>query len=194
MELEKYLSYKMYSKKELQNCKLCELYKTRVNALIGEGNLQADIMLIAQAPGELEDKADKMFIGPSGLILDKLMVHAGIERSQIYLTNLLKCILPQNRRPKQKEIMACSKYLDMEIEEIDPEVIVPLGYYATKYMFEKNGFKEFSKKEFPELIGKIFVIEKYKIFPLSHPASLLYHNEFIDKAYENFSNLKKLKD
>jgi len=184
----------MYSKKELQNCKLCELYKTRLNALAGEGDKNADIMLIAQAPGELEDKENKMFIGPSGKMLDKLLLHIQISRDEIYMTNLIKCNLPQNRRPKQREIKVCSKYLDMEISEIEPKIIVPLGYYATKYIFEKNGLREFSKKEFPALIGKIFISENYKIFPLSHPASILYHNKFIFKSLENFSKLKKWRE
>ncbi len=184
----------MYSKKELQNCKLCELYKTRLNALTGEGNKNADIMLIAQAPGELEDKENEMFIGPSGIMLDKLLKHSQISRDEIYMTNLIKCNLPQNRRPKQREIKECSKYLYMEITEIAPKIIVPLGYYATKYMFNKNEFDEFSKKEFPELIGKIFIAENYKIFPLSHPASLLYHNEFTERSIENFSKLRKLEE
>jgi len=184
----------MYSKNELQNCKLCELYKTRLSALAGEGDKNANIMLIAQAPGELEDIENKMFIGPSGKMLDKLLKQSQISKEEIYMTNLIKCNLPQNRRPKQREIKACSKYLDLEISEIAPKIIVPLGYYATKYMFERDGFEKFSKKEFPELIGKIFIVENYKIFPLSHPASLLYHNEFIDRAYENFSKLKELKE
>jgi DNA polymerase len=181
----------MYTKKELQNCKLCDLYKTRLNALVGEGNRNADIMLIAQAPGELEDKANKMFIGPSGKMLDKLLQNAQISRDEIYITNLIKCNLPQNRRPKQREIKACSKHLDMEIVEINPKILVPLGYYATKYLFEKYCLSEFTKKEFPKLLGNIFTVENRKIYPLSHPASLLYHNEFIDNSIENFSKLKK---
>ena len=182
----------MYSKKELQNCKLCELYKTRLNALTGEGNKNADIMLIAQAPGELEDKANKMFIGPSGKMLDKLLQHAQISRDEIYMTNLIKCNLPQNRRPKQKEIKACSKYLDMEIAKIDPKILVPLGYYATKYLFEKYSLGEFTKKEFPKLIGNKFSVENLIIYPLSHPASLLYHNEFIENFLTNFKKIIKI--
>jgi len=181
----------MYSKKELQDCKLCDLYKTRLNALAGEGNRNADIMLIAQAPGELEDKVNRMFVGPSGKMLDKLLQNAQISRDDIYMTNLIKCNLPQNRRPKQKEITVCSKYLDEEITEINPKILVPLGYYATKYLFEKYSLSEFTKKEFPKLIGNIFPVENRKIYPLSHPASLLYHNEFIDNSIENFSKLKK---
>ena len=182
----------MYTKKELQNCKLCDLYKTRLNALVGEGNNNADIMLIAQAPGELEDKENKMFIGPSGKMLDKLFQYAQISRDEIYMTNLIKCNLPQNRRPKQKEIKVCSKYLDEEINEINPKILVPLGYYATKYLFEKYSLNEFTKNEFPKLIGNIFSTENRKIYPLSHPASLLYHSEYIDKSIENLKILESL--
>ena len=182
----------MYTKKELQNCKLCDLYKTRLNALAGEGNRNADIMLIAQAPGELEDKENKMFIGPSGKMLDKLFQNAQISRDEIYMTNLIKCNLPQNRRPKQKEIKVCSKYLDEEINEINPKILVPLGYYATKYLFEKYSLNEFTKNEFPKLIGNIFSTENRKIYPLSHPASLLYHSEYIDKSIENLKILESL--
>ncbi len=178
--------------KNLKKCKLCELYKTRLNVLAGEGNINADIMLIAQAPGELEDKENRMFIGPSGKMLDTLLQNAQISRNEIYITNLIKCNLPQNRRPKQREIKACSKYLEMEIAEIDPKILVPLGYYATKYLFEKYSLSEFTKKEFPKLIGNIFSVENRKIYPLSHPASLLYHNEFIDKSIENLKMLKSL--
>jgi DNA polymerase len=182
----------MYTKKELQNCKLCDLYKTRLNALAGEGNRNADIMLIAQAPGELEDKENKMFIGPSGKMLDKLLQNAEISRDEIYMTNLIKCNLPQNRRPKQKEIKVCSKYLDEEINEINPKILVPLGYYATKYLFKKYSLNEFTKNEFPKLIGNIFSTENRKIYPLSHPASLLYHSEYIDKSIENLKILESL--
>lgn len=186
------MNFEIYSKEELQNCKLCELYKTRSNALAGEGDINAEIMLIAQAPGELEDKENKMFIGPSGKMLDMLLQNAKNSRDEIYMTNLIKCNLPQNRRPKQKEIKVCSKYLDEEINEIDPKILVPLGYYATKYLFEKYSLSEFTKKEFPKLIGNIFPVGNRKIYPLSHPASLLYHNEFIDKSIENLKILESL--
>ena len=80
----------------------------------------------------------------------------------------------------------------MEIAEIDPKILVPLGYFATKYLFDKYSLNEFTKKEFPKLIGKIFTVRNFIIYPLSHPASLLYHDEFIDKSLENFSKLKSM--
>jgi len=182
----------MITKKEIQDCRSCELSNTRLNALVGEGNINADIMLIAQAPGKLEDKENKMFIGPSGKKLDKLLSYAHITRDEIYMTNLIKCILPKNRKPKQREVKSCSKYLDIEISEINPKIIAPLGYYATKYLFEKYKLKKFTLKEFPALIGKIFTYGKYKVFPLSHPASMLFHNEFIDSSFQNFKILRNI--
>ncbi|HHE37618.1 MAG TPA: uracil-DNA glycosylase [Candidatus Cloacimonetes bacterium] len=178
--------------KELLNCQLCELSKTRTNVIFGEGDKDADIMLIAQAPGELEDKENKMFIGPSGKMLDKLLQNAQISREEIYITNLIKCNLPQNRRPKQREITACSGYLEKEILEVNPEILVPLGYYATKYLFAKYELNPFTKKEFSLKIGKSFPVKNRIIFPLSHPASLLYHQEFFESTVKNYKKLKKL--
>ena len=182
----------MFTKEELQSCKRCSLSESRTHTLAGEGNMNADIMLIAQAPGELEDKENKMFIGPSGNILHALLKEVNINEDDLYMTNLIKCVLPKNRRPKQSEIMACSIYLDMEIAEVAPKILAPLGYYATKYIFEKYSLHRFARSEFPELIGKLFVADNMQIFPLSHPALLLYRKEFYKNSVVNFSNLRKI--
>jgi len=182
----------MFTKEELQRCTRCPLSQSRTHALAGEGNMNADMMLIAQAPGELEDKKNRMFIGPSGNILHALLEEANINEDDLYMTNLIKCVLPKNRRPKQSEIKACSMYLDMEIEEIAPKILVPLGYYATKYIFEKYSLHQFARSEFTELIGKLFVADNMQIFPLSHPALLLYRKEFYKNSVVNFNNLRKI--
>jgi len=93
----------------------CRLSKTRMNAICGEGNLNAKIMLIAQAPGEKEDKEGRMFVSPSEKELDELLRSAGISRQAVYMTNLIKCMLLKYRKPKEDEIEACSYYLDEEI-------------------------------------------------------------------------------
>ena len=90
--------------KQIKECKRCRLSQTRINAICGEGNLNAKIMLIAQAPGEKEDRVGRMFVGPSGKVLEELLNKAGIKRDEIYMTNLIKCILPKYRKPKQDEI------------------------------------------------------------------------------------------
>ena len=118
--------------KHLKACKACFLWSTRKNVLVGEGNLDSCLMFIALAPGKMEDFEDQMFIGPSGKILNRLFDAAGIHRESVYMTNLIKCILPKNRKPKMDEIESCGKFLDKEIAIIHPEVIVPLGFYSTR--------------------------------------------------------------
>ena len=177
---------------EIKKCNRCRLSETRINALCGEGNLNAKLMLIAQAPGENENREGKMFIGPSGKVLDELSRIANIDRKEIYMTNLIKCMLPKYRRPKQDEIEICSKYLDEEIELINPKTLAPLGYYATKYTFEKYALCLPSKPEFPDVCGKIFLSEDKKIFPLQHPATVLYNPSFKEETTKNYRKMKVL--
>ena len=115
---------------EIRNCRRCRLSETRTNAILGEGNIDSKIMIVAQAPGESEDKESRMFIGPSGKVLDELFGQAGIRRGDIYMTNLIKCKLPKYRKPKRYEIESCSPYLDREIEIIQPDIMVTLGHFA----------------------------------------------------------------
>jgi len=161
---------------EIRECHKCRLSETRINALCGEGNPNAKLMLIAQAPGENEDREGKMFIGPSGKVLDELLSLANISRKEIYMTNLVKCMLPKYRKPKQDEIQICSKYLDKEIELINPETLAPLGHYATKYIFEKYALCLPPKPEFRTVYGKIFLAGDKKILSLQHHAAVLYSN------------------
>ena len=178
--------------KQIKECKRCRLSQTRTNAICGEGNLNAKIMLIAQAPGEKEDKAGRMFVGPSGKVLDELLNKAGIKRDEIYMTNLIKCMLPEYRKPKQDEIKACSYYLEEEIKLINPKVLVPLGYYATYYIFQRYEILPPSKKEFSKVFGKLSLAEDKKILPLPHPATCFYNPEFKQDLIKSYRKLKIL--
>ncbi len=178
--------------KRIKECKKCRLSETRTNAICGEGNLNAKIMLIAQAPGEKEDKEGRMFVGPSGRVLDELLRSAGVSRQEIYMTNLIKCMLPKYRKPKQDEIEACSYYLDEEIKLINPKVLVPLGYYATHYIFQKYGISLPAKAEFSLIYGKLFLAGDKKILPLPHPASLLHNPDFKQDLLKKYSKLRVL--
>ncbi|MBW2039586.1 MAG: uracil-DNA glycosylase [Deltaproteobacteria bacterium] len=177
---------------EIRGCNKCRLSETKINALCGEGNLNAKLMLIAQAPGENEDREAKMFIGPSGKVLDELLKMATIDRKEIYMTNLIKCMLPKHRNPKSDEVKICGKYLDKEIELINPKVLAPLGYYATKYIFEKYVLCLPSKPEFRKVFGKIFLAGSKKILPLQHPAALLYNPSLRDEMIKNYRKMKVL--
>ncbi|MEJ2567758.1 MAG: uracil-DNA glycosylase, partial [candidate division WOR-3 bacterium] len=145
-------------KEEIKNCNKCPLSETRNNALPGEGNLKARIMLVAQAPGEKENEKGWMFVGPTGNALNELFEELGLKKAEFYLTNLIKCMLPDYRKPKKEEIDACSEYLDQEIEIIDPEIISPLGYYSTRYICNKYNYTLPDKKEdFKNLYGKLLL-------------------------------------
>jgi DNA polymerase len=178
---------------EIRNCRKCGLSETRKNALCGEGRPGSRIMLIAQAPGEKENAEGRMFIGPSGHVLDDLLVTASVRREDIYMTNLVKCMLPDYRKPKQDEIEACSSYLDREIQLVDPQFLVPLGYYASRYVFRKHGFDVTSRKGFRETYGQLFWTGKRKMLPLQHPAALLHDPSIEDVMRKNYRKLSVLK-
>jgi DNA polymerase len=141
----------------------------------------------------MEDVENKMFIGPSGQIINRLFHVAGIDRKSVYMTNLVKCMLPKNRRPKMDEIEACSQFLNEEIEILDPEIIVPLGFYATRYILTKyHADSPSAPVEFSQFYGKLLFSEKQKIFPLPHPSSLLYNPSFEPQTRMEYKKLKIL--
>jgi DNA polymerase len=177
---------------KIKSCTNCRLHKSRKNAITGEGNFNAEIILIAQAPGEIEDSEGKMFIGPSGKIFDRLLQNAEIQRDNIYITNLIKCYLPKCRRPSKNEIEQCSAYLDKEIEFIDPQIIVTLGFHATRYIFKKYNLNQPPKKEYKNLFGKQFHINERIIFPVRHPTAILFNPEKEKIIQENYNMILKL--
>jgi uracil-DNA glycosylase family 4 len=140
---------------QIRTCKLCRLSATRKHALTGEGNINAHIMFVALSPVVKEDIQDRMFVGPSGKVFNALLHTSGIERELVFMTNLVKCMLPRNRKPKKDEIALCSQFLDEEISIIQPEIIVPLGSYATKAILNKyNIDPQSAGMSFTNIIGR----------------------------------------
>lgn len=177
---------------KIKECRKCRLSETRSNALCGEGDINSRVILIAQAPGEKEDRDGKMFIGPSGKVLDELLEKSGVSREEIYMTNLIKCMLPGYRKPKQDEIDICSQYLEREIEIIGPSILVPLGYYATRYIFNRYNILVPTKSEFNNVYTRGFLLNGKKVFPLQHPASVLHNNSVREEVIKNYHKLKAL--
>jgi uracil-DNA glycosylase family 4 len=177
---------------EIIKCKKCRLWKTRMHALPGEGNISSRLLLVAQAPGYNEDREGRMFIGSSGKKLDEILTRIDIDREEIFMTNILRCVLPKGRRPRQDEIEACTPFLDREIDLIKPKIISTLGYFAARYIFEKYDVK--SELRFPEVCGRVFSSNDKTIIPLRHPAALLYDNSLHRKMVKNYSKLRKLLD
>ena len=177
---------------EIRSCRKCRLSDTRIHALCGEGSVKSKLMIIAQAPGENEDREGKMFIGPSGKVLDELLKIIDISRTDIYMTNLIKCMLPKYRRPRQDEIEICGKYLNEEIALINPSVISSLGFFATRYLFQLYGITLPPKPEFREVYGKLFLAGNTRILPVQHPAAILYDDSIKNIMVRNYHKMKVL--
>jgi len=176
--------------RRIKNCDRCRLAGTREHVLIGEGNIDARLMLIALSPGKNENIADKMFIGPSGQVLDRLLQKAGVDRQSLYMTNLIKCMLPKNRRPKRDEIDICSQYLETEIEIISAKVLVPLGYYVTRWILNQFQIERpATRQDFVQIYGHLIFQNNQKIFPLPHPATLLYNPDFESETEKKYKKL-----
>jgi uracil-DNA glycosylase len=173
-------------KKQTNNCHLCELSKHRKNVVFGEGNLDAKILFIGEAPGVNEDASGKPFVGRSGEMLDKIITNVlKIPKNYVYITNIVKCRPPQNREPNSVEAHNCMPYLHKQIELIKPKIIVTLGSSAYQY---------FVGDETP--ISKIHgnIIEKngYKIVPTYHPSFLLRNPSYKQETWEDFKKINQL--
>jgi len=175
----------------VEDCRDCALWKTRHNAVVGSGSADATILFVGEAPGYHEDQQGIPFVGKAGKILDELLASIGLQRDEVYIANILKCRPPQNRNPLKSEIEACTGHLNNQIEFIQPKVIIPLGNFATSYLFEKFGlpYDKISK-----IHGKIFrintVFDKITIIPSYHPAVATYNPRTKQTLLEDFKIIK----
>jgi DNA polymerase len=177
---------------EIRGCTRCRLAETRIHALCGEGPIDADLMLIAQAPGRVEDREGRMFIGPSGHVLDELLQSAAIDRRAVYMTNLVKCMLPKYRRPKADEIASCSRWLEGELALIRPTVVASLGFFATRFLFTRYGLALPPKAEFSGVYGQRVAVGDLILLPLQHPAAVLYNPAIKDVMVRNYRLLGEI--
>ncbi|MEE4259858.1 MAG: uracil-DNA glycosylase [Bacteroidales bacterium] len=175
---------------QIRCCNNCGLFASRKYALVGEGNPDSPFMFVALSPGFKENEENKMFIGPSGQVFNTLLRTASISRESIFMTNLVKCMLPKNRKPKSGEIKACIPFLMEEISIVNPEIIVPLGAYATNAIIAGLNPYTLPGINFSRLNGQITTINKRKVYPLPHPAALLYNPGFELNTIEKYRMLK----
>jgi uracil-DNA glycosylase family 4 len=176
---------------EVKACRRCGLWKTRKNAVPGEGSPEAKIMFVGEAPGYWEDVKGRPFVGAAGKFLDTLLAEAGLQRSQVFIGNVLKCRPPGNREPAPVEIEACTPFLDRQISAIQPKLIVTLGHYSTAYIFSKAGI---AFKGITEARGKFYqarVLDlAVTVFPTLHPAAGLYSAKYKQLLIDDFRLLK----
>lgn len=161
---------------EVSACTRCELAKTRNLAVPGVGNPEAQVMFIGEAPGWHENQQGKPFVGPAGHFLDELLESISLRRSDVFVTNVVKCRPPQNRDPLPDEIAACSGYLNRQIGVIGPRLIVTLGRYSMAKFFPAG-------KGISTLHGTTCMKDGVLCFAMYHPAAAL-HQPSLKKTLE----------
>ena len=150
-------------------CHKCPLCETRTTVVFGVGNPEAEVMFIGEAPGRQEDLGAEPFIGAAGKYLNELLALAGIERPDIYIANVLKCRPPSNRDPQVDEIEACAPFLREQVRAIDPDIIVTLGNFATRFILKTD-------RGITSLRGRAYTAGKFYVLPTFHPAAAIYDN------------------
>jgi len=174
-------------------CQRCGLVNTRTKIVPGEGSHRAEVMFIGEAPGRDEDAQGRPFVGRAGKLLERLLAEIGIRRSEVFIGNVLKCrpvsSEGKDRKPTEREVSACSHFLDSQIEKIKPKVICTLGDTATQYILRKYGIKP---DAISKIHGKVFEADKLKIIPLYHPAAALYTYRLETVMKEDFMKLKSI--
>jgi DNA polymerase len=168
---------------EVSGCPLCKLSGMRRNAVPGEGQLGAKIMFIGEAPGKSEDEKGRPFVGAAGRILDSLLQEAGIERSQVFITNVVKCRPPNNRVPEEDEVAACRLYLERQIALVKPKVICILG--RTAYSSLLGGSSITANR------GKIVEKAGQKYLLTFHPAAAIYNKSLLAVLEADLKKLAK---
>ena len=122
--------------REVSECRLCPLHEGRTQTVFGVGDVNADWMLIGEAPGAEEDRRGEPFVGRAGKLLDSMLKALGLDRRQVFIANILKCRPPNNRDPRPEEVLACSNYLEQQINTVKPRLILALGRVAAQNLLK----------------------------------------------------------
>lgn len=165
-------------------CTRCKLHFSRKHAVPGSGDPQTSIMFIGEAPGFYENQQGLPFVGAAGKFLDELLAEAGLEREQVFITNVVKCRPPGNRDPQIGELEACKPYLERQIAAINPDVIVTLGRISMGY-FVNNG-------KISSIHGHSFWSNGRMVVPMYHPAAALHQPSLRDVVKSDFAGLPEL--
>ena len=172
-----------------QACKKCLLCATQTNLVFGEGDPNAEILFIGEAPGEKEDKQGRPFVGAAGKLLDALIESVALERKDVYIANVLKCRPPGNRDPLPDEVKACWPYLEGQVQTLKPKLIVLLGRHSLERFIPGQKISEMHgkplRKEFPGLGKQVF-------FPVYHPAAALYQGSLRKTLFDDFKRVPKI--
>lgn len=168
--------------KEVASCQKCPLYKNATNPVPGEGNPEAEMMLVGEGPGFFEDQKGIPFCGAAGKLLDELLQSIEVARKDVFIGNMVKHRAPENRDPQPEEIEACREFLDRQIEIIQPKIIVTLGRFSmAKFIPDGKISKIHGQARFVEFAGR-----KIIVIPMFHPAAALRGGEVMRMLKEDF--------
>jgi len=166
---------------EVSICSRCDLCKGRTKAVPGEGSPHAKILFIGEGPGFHEDRQGRPFVGPSGQFLEELLKSIGLKRSDVFITNVVKCRPPENRDPLPVEINACDDYLERQIAALKPLVIVTLGRVSMA--------KFFGGEKISVIHGRPRKKDGYVCIPMFHPAAALRTESYKIALREDFKKI-----
>ncbi len=168
--------------KRIEECVLCSLFKTRTNAVPGEGPLDAKLFFIGEAPGAQEDKTGRPFVGRSGELLISMIEQIGLSREEVFITSILKSRPPNNRKPKSSEIDICRPYVEQQIEIVNPQIIVLLGGVAISSII--------GPWKVSEAHGRFYEANNRTFFMTYHPAAALRFPRIKELMHNDFAILK----
>jgi uracil-DNA glycosylase len=169
---------------EVSICTKCILSYSRKKAVPGEGPANAAIMFIGEGPGFHENEQGRPFVGAAGKFLDELLASIDMQRSQVFITNVVKCRPPGNRDPMPEELEACKEYLERQIQAINPKVIVTLGRYSMAHFLPNARISE--------VHGQAMHVRGRLIVPMYHPAAALHQGSLKPVIERDFSLLPGL--
>ena len=174
---------------EIAGCTRCRLAEGRTQVVFGNGNPDADLMFVGEAPGFHEDKQGFPFVGQAGKLLDQLLAGIGLARDMVFVANVLKCRPPGNRDPMPDEIEACESHLFRQVELIEPKVVATLGNFSTKLLSGKQtGITRVHGQVQEVTLGSRSVL----LYPLYHPAAALYTPSMLNVLREDFARIPEL--
>lgn len=170
--------------REAAGCKRCSLSGTRKNVVFGDGDTEAGIVFVGEAPGADEDEQGLPFVGRAGQLLTNIIKAMGLERKDVYICNILKCRPPGNRNPLPEEIRLCEPYLKQQLQLISPRIICALGSFAAKTLLK-------TETPITALRGRFHLYEGIKLMPTYHPAYLLRNPSAKKQVWEDVQLIMK---
>ena len=170
---------------QVATCRRCPLADGRTQTVFGDGNPDARVLFIGEAPGKNEDLQGVPFVGAAGQNLNQLLEIAGLKREDVFIANVLKCRPPGNRDPRPEEIELCTPFLREQTRTIDPEFIVTLGNFATKFVLKTD-------RGITRLHGTLQMAGRFKVFPIYHPAAAIYDHSKWEALENDFATLGRL--